>query len=554
MRLKDFFIYKSDTVYKDFTLKPPEVKEYNNEVNSYIKTDIKDKSSMPYIEGKVSEKLSENLEFIKDAFCVEKNFDLVIREFSIPCQDGEKNGFLFFYDGMSNKEFINRDILGALLKNGQDIKREEITEDAVYKSIISQAPLSKSTQMATVIELVGFGNCGIFVDGIGTAFISDVKGWSGRSVGQPVTEAVLTGPQEAFTEQVMTNISLVRKILKDSNLISENIQIGSKSKTPCALMYLSGLTNSSLVDEVRKRLSGIDTEYIFSSSEVEMFIEESTLFPLPQVLKTERPDRAASFLSEGKVVVIVQGSPFALVLPATMPDLIEASEDNYVRAGEANFMRIVRLFGIFISLLLPGTFVAISLYHHESIPTDLLFAIEATREIVPFPVITELLLMELAFELIKEASIRIPSPIGGSIGIVGGLILGQAAVSANLVSPILIIVVSVAGLGAFATPSVSLSRAISMLRFAFIVLGGLAGFLGLSLGLVISIAALSSITSVGVPYLSPITPREKNGMKKSVFIAPVWKREHRPSSLKVKREDKQPPISRKWTKEREEIE
>ena len=166
----------------------------------------------------------------------------------------------------------------------------------------------------------------------------------------------------------MTNISLIRKILKDSNLISENIKIGSKSQTPCALMYLNGITNSSLVDEVRKRLSGIDTEYIFSSSEVEMFIEESTLFPLPQVLKTERPDRAASYLSQGKVVVIVQGSPFALVLPATMPDLVETAEDNYVRVGEANFMRLIRIFGILISLLLPGTFVAISLYHHESIP------------------------------------------------------------------------------------------------------------------------------------------------------------------------------------------
>ncbi|MBR2916981.1 MAG: spore germination protein, partial [Clostridia bacterium] len=401
MRLKDLFIYKSDRVYKDFTIAPPKKEEYNNAVNSYIKNDIKDKNTLPYKEGKVSESLSENLEFIKDAFCVGKNFDLVIREFSIPCIDGERNGFLFFYDGMSNKEFINRDILGALLKNGQDITKEEITEETIYKSIISQAPLSKSTKMATVIELVGFGNCGIFIDGIGVAFISDVKGWSGRSVGQPVTEAVLTGPQEAFTEQVMTNISLIRKILKDSNLISENIKIGSKSQTPCALMYLNGITNSSLVDEVRKRLSGIDTEYIFSSSEVEMFIEESTLFPLPQVLKTERPDRAASYLSQGKVVVIVQGSPFALVLPATMPDLVETAEDNYVRVGEANFMRLIRIFGILISLLLPGTFVAISLYHHESIPTDLLFAIEATREIVPFPVITELLLMELAFELIK---------------------------------------------------------------------------------------------------------------------------------------------------------
>ena len=551
MSLKDLFIYKSDRVYKDFTIAPPKREDYNNKVNSYIKTEIKDKETILYKEGKVSEKIAENLEFIKDAFCTERNFDVVIREFSIPCVKGERKGFLCFYDGMSNKEFINRDILGALLKNAQCLKEREIDEKMVYESLISQAALSKTDEMRQVLEFMAFGNCGIFVDGIGVAFVADVKGWSGRGVDKPVTEAVLTGPQEAFTEQVMTNISLVRKILKDPNLMSENIQIGSKSKTPCALMYLNGLTNSSLVEEVRRRLSGIGTEYIFSSSQVEMFIEESALFPLPQVLKTERPDRVASYLAEGKVAIIVQGSPFALVLPATMPDLIEATEDNYVRTIEANFMRVVRIFGILISLLLPGTFVAISLYHHESIPTDLLFAIEATREVVPFPVVTELLLMELSFELIKEASIRIPSPIGATIGIVGGLILGQAAVSANLVSPILIIVVSVAGLGAFAIPSVSLSRAISFMRFVFIVLGAFAGFLGLALGLVVSLSALSSRTSVGVPYLAPITPRGKQGMRRAVFVPPLWKREKRASFLKAKREYMQPQTSRKWAEERE---
>ena len=551
MSLKDLFIYKSDRVYKDFTICPSEKEDYNNDVNSYIKTEIKDKDTVLYKEGKVSDKIEENLEFVKNAFCTERNFDVVIREFSIPCAKGERKGFLFFYDGMANKEFINRDILGALLQNAQSLKVREIEKEMVYKSLISQAALSETDEMRQVLEFVAFGNCGIFIDGIAVAFVADVKGWSGRGVDKPVTEAVLTGPQEAFTEQVMTNISLVRKILKDPNLMSENIQVGSKSKTPCALMYLNGLTNSSLVDEVRKRLSGIETEYIFSSSQVEMFIEESALFPLPQVLKTERPDRVASYLAEGKVVVIVQGSPFALVLPATMPDLIEATEDNYVRTLEANFMRVVRIFGILISLLLPGTFVAISLYHHESIPTDLLFAIEATREVVPFPVVTELLLMELSFELIKEASIRIPSPIGATIGIVGGLILGQAAVSANLVSPILIIVVSVAGLGAFAIPSVSLSRAISFMRFIFIILGALAGFLGLALGLVISLSALSSRDSVGVPYLAPITPRGKGGMRRAVFIPPLWKREKRASFIKPKREYMQPQISRKWAQERE---
>lgn len=549
MKIKDLFIYKSSPVSGEFALSSPEEnKSVNNSVNDYIKAPISNTSSVPYLKGKVSHKISENLQFIKDAFCTDKNFDLMVREFKVKCKNGDKQGFLIFYDGLVNKDYVNRDLLRSLITSGTNLPAEEVTEDIIYEKIIAQAPLSKIYEMQQIIDLVDFGNCAVFIDGCSCAFVADIKGWSARSVGQPVTEAVLSGPQEAFTETIMTNIGLIRKILKDSNLISRLVPIGSKSKTPCSLMYINGLTNKSLVEEVMRRLSGIDIEYLFSSAEVEMLIEESTFFPLPQVIKTERPDRAAAMLAEGKVIVLVQGSPFALALPATATDLIEASEDNYVRTEEANFMRLIRIFGILLSLFLPGTFIAIALYHHESIPTDLLFAIEATREVVPFPIITELLLMELSFELIKEASVRIPGAIGSTIGIVGGLILGQAAVSANLVSPILIIIVSIAGLGAFATPSVSLSRAVSLMRFIFIILGGFAGFLGLAAGVAVSLAALSGRTSVGVPYFSPVTPRYSRGIMKSIFIAPIWKREHRPSSLKTDNPRKQPHISRKWRK------
>ena len=412
--------------------------------------------------------------------------------------------------------------------------------------MITQAPNDRQTEMKTIIELVEFGNCAVFVDGCGCAFVADVKGWSGRDVGKPITEAVLSGPQEAFNEKVMTNIGLVRKILKDANLIAEKISVGSKSKTPCALMYINGITNKSLVAEVRRRLSEIETEYIFSSSDVEMFIEESAAFPLPQILKTERPDRAASMLADGKVAVIVQGSPFVLILPATAADLVEASEDSYVRVTEANFMKLVRIAGILLALFLPGCFIAAALYQHESIPTDLLFAIEATREQMPFPLVLELVIMILAFELIKEASIRVPDPIGSTLGIVGGLILGQSAVSANIASPLLIIIVSIAALGSFAAPSQPLSRAISVLQFVFVFLGAIAGFLGIALGIYAALIYLSSETSAGVPFLSPVTPKDGNPARFSLFIRPMWKRERRPENLKPQDEDKQPPISRKW--------
>jgi spore germination protein KA len=306
-------------------------------------------------------------------------------------------------------------------------------------------------------------------------------------------------------------------------------------------MYINGITNTSLVKEARRRLCEIDTEYIFSSADIEMLIEDSTLFPLPQLLKTERPDRAAAQLSDGKVIIIVQGSPFVLILPATARDLSEASEDNYVRIAEANFMRFIRLVGCFLALFLPGIFISTVLYHHESIPTDLLFAIEASREQMPFPIAFELVIMILAFELIKEASIRVPEPIGSTLGIVGGLILGQSAVSANIASPLLIIIVSIAALGAFAAPSTSISRAISVLQFVFIFLGSIAGFLGLAFGTFGLCSYLASEKSFGVPYMSG------SGNADSPFaVAPIWRREKRPKNLFTQNPEKQPHISRKW--------
>ncbi len=538
MKIKDLFIY-SPAPDKPTAriLSAPETTENNPGTNSYINNNIQNKTSDTYKTGKVSQSLSENLSFIEDAFETSKNFDLIVRKFKVRLADYFADAFLIFYDGLSNKEYINRDIMKPLMQQGID-KIHGNLADTIFQHLLTQAPNTMQTDMRAIIEAVGFGNCAVFVDGCSCAFVADIKGWSSRSVGRPVAEAVLTGPQEAFCEAVMPNIALVRKILKDPNLIAENITVGTKSKTPCALMYINGITNKSLVAEARNRLKKIEVEYIFSSTDIEMLMEESAVFPLPQLLKTERPDRAAAQLSDGKVVIMVQGSPFVLVLPATARDLAETAEDNYVRTSEANFMRFVRVLGCSLALLLPGCFLSTVLYHHESIPTDLIFAIESSRRQMPFPITLELVMMILAFELIKEASIRVPDPIGSTLGIVGGLILGQSAVSANIASPLLIIIVSISALGAFAAPSASISRALSVLQFVFIFLGAVAGFLGIAFGIFTGLIYLASTASFGVPYLS--------GNKGGIAIQPIWKREIRPHGLHPQSKHKQPHISRKW--------
>lgn len=495
---------------------------------------------------KITGNINDSLAYIKERFQFSKNFDFKLREFKIPFKDGCVHGFLCFYDGMSSTNYINRDVLKSLIRGNREIPLSAPREDAVYEQISTYGNLIIVKTFEDAITNVTFGNCIIFVDGCASAFVADVKNWGGRGVGEPTQEASLSGPQEAFNEIIMTDIALIRKILKNVDLIAEHIPVGKVSQTPCALMYINGVTNHKLVDEIRNRLKGIDTSYIFSSGDIEMLIEDTSFLPITRTLKTERPDRAASLLAEGKVVIVVHGSPFVIALPTTAADLIEASEDNYVRVPEANFMRFVRLAGMYVSLFLPGLFVAIMLYHHEILPTDLLLAIEASREKVPFPIFAELLLMELSLELIKEASIRVPSPVGSTLGIIGGLILGQAAVEANIVSPILIIIVSLTGLGTFAAPSVSMSRSLSLMRFIYIIFSGLGGLLGLTCGMLLTLALLSATETFNVPFLSPFSPKNGDSVWGTLLIKPIWKKEQRPTNLRTQNPIKQPHISRKW--------
>jgi len=501
--------------------------------------------------SEISKKLSDNLEFMKKVYSIPQNGDIVLREFDIVVKDKVIPAFMLFYDGMVDRKVINDDILQPLmLLSNLDIKGDEKSiADFIKNHILPHNQLKEAKEYRKVIDEINFGGCGIFIDGIDVAFAADVKGWEHRNVERPNTEQVIRGPQEGFTEVLRVNTALVRKILKDEDLIVENISVGRRSKTPCSMLYIKDIANDSLVNEMRRRLENIKLDYIIDSGELEQLLEESGFLPAPQVIATERPDRVAALLAEGKVAVILHGSPFALVAPATLSGLVHSPEDSYVRFPYANLLRFVRIFGILLSLLLPGIYIAITNFHQEMIPTDLLFAIEASREKVPFPSVVELLIMEIMFELIREAGIRIPGPIGPTLGIIGALILGQAAVAANIVSPILIIVVAVTGIGSFAVANFSLGLAFRLLRFAYIFLGAMAGFLGITVGLFIQGIFFVTSKSFGVPITVPFGPKTARVWSGDELTrSPVWKQERRADYLNTKDEAKQPKISRKWTR------
>ncbi len=389
------------------------------------------------------------------------------------------------------------------------------------------------------------GNCALFVDTLNSAFDIEVKGFKQRSVDKPNNEIVIKGPHEAFVENIRTNTSLIRRIVNNENLIIENLEVGKITKTKCAVCYLKNVTNSDLVNEVKYRLNNLEIDSLLSAGELEQLLVDSNALGVPQTISTERPDKAAKYLLKGRVIVIVNGTPYGVIMPSILVDFLTSPEDTNLKVNFANFLRSLRFLAAFITLLLPGLYVAITSFHQEILPTGLLYSILASRENVPFPIILEILLMEISFELIREAGLRVPSAIGPTIGIVGALVLGQAAVSAGIVSPILIIVVAITGISSFAIPDFSFGFHLRYFRFGFVILGFMAGFLGISLGLFVYISLICSLRSFGVSYTTPFAPAQSSNGN-GYLLSPIWKREYRPSFIASKRENDQEKYSMKW--------
>lgn len=491
----------------------------------------------------------ENITYLKMRFNIPANSDVIIREFDISLKGNFIHALIIFYDGMVDKQIIDNYILKPLmLMSTNDNSTTSIDINSYIKShLLPLNSLNTVKDFNKLIDEINYGSCGIFIDTLDNAFLADVKGFERRSVERPETELLIRGPQEGFTETLRVNTSLIRKRLKDENLIIESIKVGVRSKTECALLYINGIANPSLITEIKKRISNIKVDYLNDSGELEQFIEDSTYLPLPQTSSTERPDRSAIALTEGRAVIIVDGSPFALIVPVVFNDLIHSAEDNFLRFPTVNLLRFVRLVSILFSLLLPGIYIAITTFHHEMIPTSLLLAIDAAREKVPFPTIVELTALEFAFEVIREAGIRIPGPMAPTIGIIGALILGQAAVAANIVSPILIIIVATTGICSYAIPDYSTAFSIRLFRFIYIFFGATAGFLGLSTGVYIHGLILVNAKSFGVPMFAPYGPKTSKKNVDNIFSIPIWKKENRPDYLNPVDGKKEPVISRGWT-------
>lgn len=356
----------------------------------------------------------------------------------------------------------------------------------------------------------------------------------GRSINTPEVEFSVIGPKEAFVESLEQNLNLIRKRVPVKELIIEELTVGKLSKTKVALIFLDNIANTENVNTVRQRLEDIEFDEITDSSFIIQIISDNQNSPFPQLLDTERPDRVTASLIEGKVAIVVDGSPHALIGPSTLVEFFSSFEDYFLNWIISSFFRLVRLFAVAFSILVTPIYVATLSYHYELIPRDLLSALVASRRAIPFPPILEALFLELTIELLREAGARLPTKVGQTIGIVGGIVIGTASVEAGLTSNVLLIIIALAALASFTTPVYRMGNTIRLLRFPFLFLAELWGFLGIVLSFCFLITHLIRLTSLGRPYLEPLYPPRRVDMKDALIRLPFKNQSKRPLYLRPK--------------------
>ena len=451
----------------------------------------------------VSPSLQENRRRLQTAFYSEVNTDLILRAFRF-C--GAADGLAVFLNGMADGNEISDFILKRAMEcpppgNGKHLA------DYALRQVFSLQEAEKSDRWAQVVAAILEGRTAVLLEGERAAVLLDTRGYACRSVGRAENESTVIGPSEAFHENLRVSVTLLRRMVRRADFVCEFRDLGSKNNVKLGLCYLGGVCGEALLAEVKKRLGGVRTDVLLSAGTLGQRIEDRPWSPVPQTLLTERPDRAAAALLAGKAVILVEGSPQALILPVTLSGLLQTPEDSYLRRPAGSVIRFVRLFGAAVSVLLPAYFLALAFHHQGLLSSDILSTVISSRKLVFLPMGAEMVFLLLVFQLVREAGVRAPGAVGQTVGIIGGLILGQAAVSANFVSTVALIIVALTGLGNFVIPNYDLQIAVAYYRVALCLLAILGGLLGLSCGIMAALILLCDQKSFGVPFLSPYAPK-----------------------------------------------
>ncbi|MFF2909928.1 spore germination protein [Paenibacillus sp. NPDC057934] len=456
--------------------------------------------------------------------------DLIIRQVFYENTD-KAAAAIIYVDGMSDANIINQFITDVLIANMKRLSHHHheemvVTDDdpvlLAKELLIGVGSIQTITEFSYLYKKLLSGEAIIILDGSAQAYSADVRQWKGREIGESTNQTSIRGPRESFNETLRTNTSLVRRRIKDPRLWLETYSIGSITKTDVTMMFINGIAKPSIVDTVRSRLQSINIDSILDSGYIEELIEDGKYSLFPTVYNTELPDSVASQLLEGKVAILVDGTPNALLVPTQMITFFQSTEDYYQRSVYASLLRVLRFIGFFISLLFPSLYIAITTFHRDMLPAPLLISLAAQREAVPFPAFVEAFLMEVTFEILREAGLRMPKATGQAVSVVGTLVIGQAAVEAGIVSAAMVIVVAITAISTFTVPAYSMSIPIRILRFLFMILAASFGLLGIFMAIFVLLLHLCALRSFGEPYLSPIAPYRDNEMQDSLLRMPRW--------------------------------
>jgi spore germination protein KA len=483
-----------------------------------------------YYQQNVSSRLEGNISFMQNLLGASNDF--VIRRFRI---FGETPAALMFFREFVDQDQVNKDILRAFMYLPRHLEGKKIhiwkLKDILVNDVLYHNDHQTEDQLGPVVDALIDGKTAVFVEGIGEAFLFGTRSVEKRSISQPETEQVVRGPREGFIESLKVNLSLLRYRLQTPDLRVKMMSVGRITRSKVAVCFIEGIANPDLVAEVEKRLSKIDVDGILGTGYIEQYIEDNPLSPFPQIQNTERPDKTVANLLEGRVAILVDGSPFAIIVPTVFSQFYQTVEDYEERFLLMSFIRLFRLIALTFSLIFPALYVSIISFNPELIPTEFVVAVAGGRAGVPFPSIIEVMVMEVAMEVLREATVRLPQQVGGALSIVGVLVVGQAAVSAGFASPITVVVIALTTIGSFAIPAYNAALAFRLLRFPLLVLAGMFGLYGVMIGLILIINHLLSLKSFGVPYISPVVPASLQGMKDVFFRFPFWLMNKRPGFL-----------------------
>ncbi|WP_255314190.1 spore germination protein [Bacillus sp. FJAT-26390] len=460
--------------------------------------------------------------------------DLVSRQFQVNLANNMPiQGAIVYIDGLSSSSSMLQSVFTGNNENNPCTTPNELL-DYYKESVIPEGAVFNPASFNEIFDLLLTGNSILLLDDCAQALAVDTKDLKARPVEEPNVQSVVRGPREGFTEVLSWNTAMIRRKINSRHLWFETYKIGSVTQTEVAVIFIENLVSDSVLEMVRERLQQINIDGILESNYIEEQIQDKKYSPFPTIFNSERPDVVAAGLLEGRVAIMVDGTPFALLVPALFTQFFQSSEDYYERADFSTLIRLLRFLSFILATITPSFYIAITTFHQELLPTTLLYNLASQREGVPFPAFVEALIMEITFEILREASVRMPKTIGQSISIVGTLVVGQAAVEAGLVSAAMVIVVSITAISNFVLPAFNLGIAARIIRFLLMIMAASFGLYGVFIFIIGIIFHLCSLTSFGVPYMAPLAPFNSTDQKDTLFRVPLRSMITRPKSLNPK--------------------